>query len=81
MYLTNLYFIWYCSCTQINNAYKADHTCGTALLRVYNDIVTAIGRGMVQCLFYLICLLLLTHLIIIICFAYSKNMSEFVVML
>ena len=27
------------------SAYKAGHSCETALLRVYNDIVTAIGRG------------------------------------
>ena len=32
--------------------------------------------AMVQCLFYLIYLLLLTPLIMIICFAYWKNMSE-----
>ena len=25
--------------------YKAGHSCETALLRVYNDIVTTIGRG------------------------------------
>ena len=32
----------------VNNfqsAYKAGHSCETALLRVYNDIVTTIGRG------------------------------------
>ena len=27
------------------SAYKAGHSCETVLLRVYNDIVTAIGRG------------------------------------
>ena len=27
------------------SAYKAGHSCETALLRVYNDIVTSIGRG------------------------------------
>ena len=27
------------------SAYKAGHNCETALLRVYNDIVTIIGRG------------------------------------
>ena len=27
------------------SAYKAGHDCETALLRVYNDIVTTIGRG------------------------------------
>ena len=26
-------------------AYKTDHSCETALLRVYNDIVTTIGKG------------------------------------
>ena len=27
------------------SAYKMGHSCETALLRVYNDIVTTIGRG------------------------------------
>ena len=27
------------------SAYKSGHSCETALLRVYNDIVTTIGRG------------------------------------
>ena len=27
------------------STYKASHSCETALLRVYNDIVTTIGRG------------------------------------
>ena len=27
------------------SAYKAGHSCDTTLLRVYNDIVTTIGRG------------------------------------
>ena len=27
------------------SAYKAGHSCETALLRLYNDIVTNIGRG------------------------------------
>ena len=27
------------------SAYKAGHSCETAFLRVYNDIVTTIGRG------------------------------------
>ena len=27
------------------SAYKAGHSCETALLRVYNDIFTTIGRG------------------------------------
>ena len=29
----------------LQSAYKAGHSCETALLRVYNDIVTTIGRG------------------------------------
>ena len=27
------------------SAYKTGHSCETALLRVYNDIVTTVGRG------------------------------------
>ena len=27
------------------SAYKTGHSCETALLRVYNDTVTTIGRG------------------------------------
>ena len=27
------------------SAYKSGHSCETALIRVYNDIVTAIGKG------------------------------------
>ena len=27
------------------SAYKAGHSCETALLRVYNDIVTTVGKG------------------------------------
>ena len=79
------------------SAYKTGHSCETALLRVYNDIVTTIGAMLVlldlyaafdtivhdnffSYLFYLIYMLLLTPLFIIICFAYWKNMSEFLVM-
>ena len=29
----------------VQSAYKTDHSCETALLRVYNDIVSTIGRG------------------------------------
>ena len=29
----------------VQSTYKAGHSCETALLRVYNDIVTTIGRG------------------------------------
>ena len=63
------------------SAYKTGHSCETALLRVYNDTVTTFGRGngamlvlgvMVQCLCYMIYLLLLTPWIIIICFANLK---------
>ena len=62
------------------SAYKTSQSCETALLSVSNDIVTTIGRDNGAMLDYLIYLLLLTLLIIIICFAYSNNMSEFVVM-
>ena len=62
------------------SAYKTGHSCETVLLRVYNDMVTTIGRGNGAMLVYLIYLLLLTPLIMIICFAYWKNMSECVVM-
>ena len=54
------------------SAYKTGHSCETALLRVYNDIVTTIGRSNGA----MFVLLDLTSLIMIICFAYSKNMSE-----
>ena len=30
---------------RFQSAYKTGHSCETALLRVYNDIVTTIGRG------------------------------------
>ena len=30
---------------KLQSAYKAGHSCEAALLRVYNDIVTTIGRG------------------------------------
>ena len=52
------------------SAYKAGHICETALLRVYTDIATTIGSGNGAMLVLLDYLLLL-----IICFAYSKNMS------
>ena len=60
------------------SAYKMGHSCETALLRVYNDIVTTIGRGNGAMLVLLD--LSAAPLIMIICFAYWKNMSEFVVM-
>ena len=62
------------------SAYKTGHSCETALLRVYNDIVTTIGRGNGAMLVLLDLSVLLTPFIMIICFAYWKNMSEFVVM-
>ena len=59
------------------SAYKTGHSCETALLRVYNDIVTTIGRGNGA---MLVLLDLSAVLIMIICFAYWKNISVFVVM-
>ena len=59
------------------SAYKMSHSCETALSKVYNDIATTIGRGKGS---MLVLLDLSGALIMIICFAYSKNMSEFVVM-
>ena len=56
------------------SAYKAGHSCETALLRVYNDIVTTIGRGNGAMLFCLIYLLLLIQLIMIIYFVFLRNM-------
>ena len=56
------------------SAYKAGHTCETALLRLYNDIVTTNGKVKVLCLFNLIYLLLLTPLIMIIYFVLLRNM-------
>ena len=61
------------------SAYKAGHSCETALFGVYNDIVTIIGRGNGAILVVLD--LPLEPLIMIICFEYLKNMSEFMVML
>ena len=54
--------------------YKTDHNCKTNLLRVYNDIVTTIGRGNG------------TMLVLLDSYAAfdtidRNNMSEFVVML
>ena len=63
------------------SAYKAGHSCETALLRVYNDIVTTIGRGNGAMLVYLIYLLRLIQLIMIIFFVFLRNMSEFAEML
>ena len=61
-------------------AYTTGHSCETALLRVYNDSVTTIGRGNGAMLVLLDLSAILTSLIMIICFAYWKNMTEFVVM-
>ena len=56
------------------SAYKAGHSCETALLRVYNDIVTTVSRGNGAMLGYLIYLLLLIQLIMIINFVLLGNM-------
>ena len=48
------------------SASKAGHRCETALLRVYNDIVTTIGGGNGAMLVYLIYRQLLIQLIMII---------------
>ena len=61
-------------------AYKTGHSCQTTLLRVYNDIVTTIGRGNGAMLVLLDLSAAFDKLIMIICFAYWKNMSDFVVM-
>ena len=34
------------------SAYKMGHSCETALLRVYNDIITTIGRAMLGLLVF-----------------------------
>ena len=47
---------------------------------MYNDIVTTIGRGNGAMLVLLDLSAAFDTLIMIICFAYWKNMSEFVVM-
>ena len=62
------------------SAYKTDHSCETAILRVYNDIVTTIGRGNGAMLVLLDLYAAFEQFIMIICFAYSNNISEFVVM-
>ena len=62
------------------SAYKAGHSCETALLRVYNDIVTTIGKGKDRILFCLIYLLLLILLIMKFCLSYWRSMSESQVM-
>ena len=61
------------------SAYRAGHSCETALLCVYNDIVTTVGKAMDHFWFFWICLLLLTRLTMIIYSTYSRNMSEFAV--
>ena len=56
------------------SAYKAGHSCETALLRVYNDIVTTIGRGNGDMLVLLDYQQLLIQLIMITFFEFLKNM-------
>ena len=60
------------------SAYRAGHSCETALLRVYNDIVTTVGKGNGSFL-VLLYPLLLTRLTMIIYSTYSRNMSELAV--
>ena len=43
--LLRLYYLHNDIVDNFQSAYKAGHSCETALLRVYNDIVTTIGRG------------------------------------
>ena len=70
-----------CIVDNFQSAYKTGHSCETALLRVYNDIVTTISRGNGAMLVLLdLSAAFDIILIMIICFAYSKKMSEFVVM-
>ena len=65
---------------RFQSAYRAGHCCETALLRVYNDIVTTVGKGNGSFLVLLdFCPLLLTRLTMIIYSTYSRNMSELAV--
>ena len=57
------------------SAHKAGHSCETALLRVYNDSVTTIGRGNGAMLVLLDLIgQLLIQLIMIIFFVFLRNM-------
>ena len=58
------------------SAYKTGHSCETALLRVYNDIVTTIGRGNGAMLVLSAAFDTIDHDNL---FCGLKNMSEFVV--
>ena len=58
------------------SAYRAGHSCETALLRVYNDIVTTVGKGNWS---FLVLLDLSAAIDTIIYSTYSKNMSELAV--
>ena len=63
------------------SAYKAGHSCETALLRIYNDIILLLlEKAMDLFLFYLIYLLPLTQLIMILCLSCWRCMSESQVM-
>ena len=63
------------------SAYKAGHSCETALLHVYNDIMLLLlEKAMDLFLFYLIYLLPLTQLIVILCLSCWRCMSESQVM-
>ena len=63
------------------SAYRAGHSCETALLRLYNDIVTTVGKGngSILVLLDLSVAFDLTRLTMIIYSTYSKNMSELAV--
>ena len=63
------------------SAYKAGHSCETALLRIYNDIILLLlEKAMDLFSFYLIYLLPLTQLIMILCLSCWRCMSESQVM-
>ena len=63
------------------SAYKAGHSCETVLLRVYNDIVTTIGRGNGAMLVLLDLSAAFDTIDIDIFFVFLGNMKEFVEML
>ena len=57
-------------------AYKASHSCETALLCVYNDSVTTVGKGNGSYLVILNLSASLTRLPIIICVLNLRDISE-----
>ena len=58
------------------SVYRAGHSCETALLRVYNDIVTTVGKGNGSFLDLLDLCAAFTRLTMVIYSTYLKNMSE-----